>query len=543
MPQESETAGLVVIGSGPAAVAAASALVRMSRRITIIDVGNELELPRRNALAELSSKEKSEWSAAALKTISPPDEAQRGRKDLGNAKLTYGSSYSFTGGSSPINLIWKKGKPFNHSHAKGGLSNVWGSSMLPMREADMVGWPISLADLEPHYKAVAEFVPTTRSGADIDSILPTYSDKFHRIPISSQARALLDDLVNHRYTLGNHGIHFGESRLAIRAEGDSRHKPCNLCGRCLTGCPYSLIYSSAQTLDKLLESPLVTYLPGRFVERIESFEETVTILGHHTEDSSPFSITATRAFLGAGVLPTTKIILASFPAENRRVRLPDSQYFIYPLLRFSSVPYAETEEKHTSAQLFLEIDDPAISPHLVHIQLYGHSDFLVKEIEATFLRIPMRWKWFRENFIGRLMIAQGFLHSTHSGSIDLELTFPPTGKTTLTASCNRSFTAFQKVLHIGWKLLNHAFEIRAIPLFPGLKFPDPGASYHSGGSFPMGAMSVGTQTDTLGRLMEHPRLHIVDASVLPSVPATTITFTVMANSHRIATAAAALDPS
>ena len=543
MSLESETAGFIVIGSGPAAIAAAVALVRAGRQITILDFGSELEPARKEALAELASQEKIEWSTAALQSISPPEDAQRGRKDLGNAKLTYGSSYSFAGDSSPVGLIWKKGNLFNHSLAKGGLSNVWGSSMLPMRAADMPGWPIPLTDLEPHYKAVAEFVPTTRSGADIDSILPAYTAASHRIPLSTQARALLDDLANHRDKLGKQGIHFGESRLAISAEGDSRHKPCNLCGRCLTGCPYSLIYSSAQTLDELLQSPLVTYLPGRFVERIESSGETITIHGYDTKDSSPFSITAARVFLGAGVLPTAKIILASLPAENRRVRLPDSQYFIYPLLRFSSVPYAETEEKHTSAQIFLEIDDSAISPHLVHIQLYGHSEFLAKELEATFLRIPLRWTWFRKNFIGRLMIAQGFLHSCHSGSIDLELTYSPAGKTTLTAACNPSFRAFQKVLHIGWKLLTHAFKIRAIPLFPGLKFPDPGASYHSGGSFPMSARPVGSQTVTLGRLVEHPRLHIVDASVLPSVPATTVTFTVMANSHRIATAAVALDPS
>ncbi len=543
MPLESETVGFVVIGSGPAAIAAATALVRAGRRITILDVGSELEPARREALAELASKEKSVWSAAALRTISPPEATQRGRKDLGHAKRSYGSSYAFGGSSSPLNLIWKKGKPFNHSLAKGGLSNVWGSSMLPMRAADMAGWPIPLVDLEPHYKAVAQFVPTTRSGADIDSILPTYTATSHRIPLSTQARALLEDLAYHRDNLGKHGIHFGESRLAIRAEGDSSHKPCNLCGRCLTGCPYSLIYSSAQTLDELLVSPLVTYLPGRFVERIESSGETITIHGHDTKDSTPFSIIATRAFLGAGVLPTAKIILSSLPAEKRRVNLPDSQYFIYPLLRFSAVPSVETEDKHTTAQIFLEIDDPAISPHLVHIQLYGHSAFLVKELEATFLRIPLRWKWFRDNFIGRLMIAQGFLHSSHSGSIDLELTSSPSGQTSLTAACNPSFRAFQKVLHIGWKLLTHTFQIRAIPLFPGLKFPDPGASYHSGGSFPMSAQPVGSQTDTLGRFVEHPRLHIVDASVLPSIPATTVTFTVMANSHRIATAAAALDPS
>ena len=40
-------------------------------------------------------------------------------------------------------------------------------------------------------------------------------------------------------------------------------------------------------------------------------------------------------------------------------------------------------------------------------------------------------------------------------------------------------------------------------------------------------------TDRLGRLHGLSRIHVVDASVLPSIPATTITFSVMANAHRI----------
>jgi len=41
------------------------------------------------------------------------------------------------------------------------------------------------------------------------------------------------------------------------------------------------------------------------------------------------------------------------------------------------------------------------------------------------------------------------------------------------------------------------------------------------------------ETDTLGRLPRWQRIHLVDASVLPDVPATQITFSVMANAHRI----------
>ena len=43
------------------------------------------------------------------------------------------------------------------------------------------------------------------------------------------------------------------------------------------------------------------------------------------------------------------------------------------------------------------------------------------------------------------------------------------------------------------------------------------------------------QSDALGRPMGRSRVHVVDASSLPSIPATTITFSVMANAHRIGT--------
>jgi choline dehydrogenase-like flavoprotein len=46
------------------------------------------------------------------------------------------------------------------------------------------------------------------------------------------------------------------------------------------------------------------------------------------------------------------------------------------------------------------------------------------------------------------------------------------------------------------------------------------------------------ETDGLGRPREWRRIHLIDASVFPSVAATTFTLTVMANAHRIASAVA-----
>ena len=52
----------------------------------------------------------------------------------------------------------------------------------------------------------------------------------------------------------------------------------------------------------------------------------------------------------------------------------------------------------------------------------------------------------------------------------------------------------------------------------------------------------GFQTDLLGRLPGWKRVHAVDATVFPSIPATTITFSAMANAHRIGCEAARQKP-
>jgi choline dehydrogenase-like flavoprotein len=49
------------------------------------------------------------------------------------------------------------------------------------------------------------------------------------------------------------------------------------------------------------------------------------------------------------------------------------------------------------------------------------------------------------------------------------------------------------------------------------------------------------ESDLLGRPMGLARVHLIDASVFPTIPATNITLTLMANAHRIAAASTALD--
>ncbi|MGL4401389.1 MAG: GMC oxidoreductase, partial [Luteolibacter sp.] len=299
--------------------------------------------------------------------------------------------------------------------------------------------------------------------------------------------------------------------------------------------------SSAQTLKDLLKSGKVTYLKRHLVEAFQNEDTETIISGKKLDTGDCFTLRATRIFLAAGVIPTAALTLSSTGMAGKTLTLKDSQYYIYPLMKFRRTDAVETEGMQTLSQIFMEIDDVAISPHGVHLQIYGYSTFLHEELNRTFLRLPLRNRIFRREFLGRLMVAQGYLHSHHSGKITLRLSRSSDGDEFIECQAHRDWKTVVKVLQVGWKVLTQSLRTKTLPLLPAVKISTPGSSYHCGGSMPMRESPCEFETDTMGRLHGFPRVHIVDASVLPSIPATTVTFLLMANSHRIATLAQALD--
>jgi hypothetical protein len=308
----------------------------------------------------------------------------------------------------------------------------------------------------------------------------------------------------------------------------------------LYGCPYGLIYSTALTLRRLIEEKKVTYLDRHVVEKLEPTADGVTIHARDLEKSQPVSFSAQRVFVGAGVLPTAWLTLKSLGAFDEPVQMLDSQYFIYPFFRLRRTPDVEKEALHSLVQAFVEIDDPAISRHLVHLEIFSYSDFLKRALFATPLRYFLRFPWIAEQLLGRLLVVQGFLHSRDSGTLRLMLRKNAAGEARLQVDAQPSSHARWASIKAGLKLMANAFSLRGMPVVPAIQFAEPGRSYHSGGTFPMRAQPGKFETDILGQPTGLARVHLLDASVFPSIPATTITLTVMANAHRIATQVAAL---
>lgn len=510
----------VVVGSGPSGVFAAAALLARGEPVTLLDVGRTLDAGSAARVGVMAAREPDAWTddeRAFLRGASALDPRL--------PKASYGSTFPYA--LDALDGWEQRGTRCLHSHARGGLSNVWGAALLPYRARDVAGWPVGVDDLAPHYAAV-----TARLGVGGDDELaddfPTYGPLAPAAPLSRQAARVYERMAAHRAALRGAGVTFGRARLALRTRPDDPRR-CRLSGRCHDGCPYGSIWNASELLDALCRDGRMSYRPGVQVERVEPVAGGVRVHGRRADgDGGAVVVAGARAFLGCGPVGTAQVVAASLGRGALDLPLASQPYFLLPMAMLDGgVGDVEGEALHTLAQLFVELDDPRVSRHGVHLQVYTYNSLIRDRVGA--LAGPLG-AGPRRALTRRLVAVQGYLHSDEGAPVALRV---GPGSVSLRAApgAGRRAAIARAVAALG----RHALRTGLVPLLPALKVGLPGEGNHVGATFPMRRAPGPLETDRLGALPGLPGVHLIDASVLPTLPAPTLTLTVMANAHRIAT--------
>jgi choline dehydrogenase-like flavoprotein len=402
------------------------------------------------------------------------------------------------------------------SFAAGGFSNVWGAVVQRIQDNDIDEWPISAKDLDPHYATIGKMI----EGSSAPQLHP-----------STQAKALYADLSAGANLLHRNGISFEYPQLAVRAADHNGAKGCRYCGLCLFGCPYDSRYSADTTLHELVRAGQADYEPDMLVRRLVPSDGMVRIEGRSRRGEARVFF-AQRVFLAAGLLESTRIVLESLGIYGKPLRINHSDIFTVPLLRYHRSPGIQVEKLHTLCQLTAEVEDTSICAHRVHLQFYGYNELYRTLLEDKIRPLAKPLTPVLESLYGRLLVIFGYLHSDVSSSIRLSLSQGVNPVVTLEGKSNPE--AQRICMAVLRKLQRHHMCFKGITLRSRLRLDLPGGGYHSGGTLPMRRIPEALETDSLGRLPSLPGIHVVDASVLPTVPASPTAFTVMANAHRIA---------
>ncbi|WP_444915626.1 hypothetical protein [Microbulbifer sp. TRSA007] len=506
----------LVVGSGPASIATVKALQDIGQEVEVVDVSYDLEDDIKYQVNILSKKNIDAWTQEDKDKLFPAPVASR--KGL-ERRYLFGSDFPYRV-PKPLSITTKNCNT-EFSHGFGGLGNVWGAAIMPYSESQLANWPISLNELTPSYKNVLRYMPISAEIDNLNNEYPLFPNNFTAIKRNAPTDFLLKKMKAIESNLQRNGIEFGRARLAVDASKGEHG--CRYCGHCFDGCPYQSIFNPKYLFEKLQKDKLTIH-KGLLVLEIHETSQGVDVIAVDITNSKIKKITAQKVFLATGQFATTTILARSLNLLNTPIKIKNSQYFFFPLFLYKGYRY---EIEFTLAEIFLEVDNPNISPEQIHLQLYGRSQII--EEQLTSLLPPLFPK---QVALDRLYVIQGFMSSEDSDSLELTLTDKQADSSSIEIRGIENTRAREIAQRTQSLIRRSLIRLGMVPPFFLTVLP-PGKSFHLGGSFPMGGKHEIFRSDLLGRPAHFKNVHIVDSANFPNIAGSTITFTIMANADRI----------
>ena len=264
---------------------------------------------------------------------------------------------------------------------------------------------------------------------------------------------------------------------------------------------------------------------------LDSGEVSVKYLDTVAGEAS--SLTCHRLFIACGPVASFKIV-----AKSRRIykplKLKYQPYFLFPAINRQHTPPKDLYRTNSLAQLYIQLRDRDQLGSNVHFSVYTYNDFIQYKLRNVLGFLP-GLQGIKDNYIlGRLMAVQGYLDSDTGSEIEISLDVSGADNQAkvklVSMNTNRATRIIKNAVR---KIFLDARYLGFWPVSPMLEMGVPGDGNHIGGVFPMMGSPGEHGTDKYGRLEGKGKVHVVDSSIMPSLPAGPPTFSIMANAYRI----------
>ncbi|MGC1238354.1 MAG: GMC oxidoreductase [Acidimicrobiales bacterium] len=522
---------VIIVGAGPAAAGVALALTTNSNAtVRVLDIGGRLEPENDEARARMSSARPKDWAVDDIRSVSHT--AVVSEQHRIPEKRNFGSDFPFRN-FGQLDGLSSEGGVNSHviSGAYGGFSNTWGAQAMVFSDATFDDWPFSRGDLESDYRAILSAIPYSGEEDDLSEYFPLWGPAQSLPPLSEGPDRVLSGYERHRLRVRRQGVLLGKARLAFKG-GD-----CVSCGLCMTGCPYSFVYSASQTFDDLIRNSRIDYTGGFLALHVGEEDGRPFVAARSLATGGLETFRADKVFVATGALGTTRLVAQSLGMWSRRFHMKESAQFLVPLLALRGIKDLSQEGTFTLNQFNMVMPFDESGHDIVQIHGYPYNEAMDDSLPA-FLSLPA-FRGLSAMLLRRLTVGLGYLPSWWSPGFDVSIDRPGDDQQiadmTLFPSTDDGSLARRNLRAVTRKLVMVAPSLGVFPVLSQIAFSAPGKSYHYGGSFPHSRTpKQSEQTDIVGRLYPWRNIHLADASVFPTVPATTFTLSIMANAHRIA---------
>lgn len=514
---------VIIVGSGPAGVSAALEL--QDRNVLILDVGfraPKLPYELKQNLYDLK-KNTADLSAVLL-----------GEKfeSLDNLVSPFISPKLKGPFLKFVTRDWRQLSPINSSDfegllsfAEGGLSNAWGSGVYRYSDRELKDFPIKAIDLNPFYDRLTSEIGI--SGCD-DELTPFFGSTQGLLPPIELDRLSSDLFTRYsrkKHLISQEGIYIGKPRVALLTEALGERRPYDYHGLEFFKPNDPAIYNASYTLRKLEKQPNITYRSGFLVQRYEETSEGVRVSARNINTNITEEFFARKLVLAAGTISTSKIVLSSHDDYVTRLPLLDNAIAFIPFVAPRFIGASQEKRFFSGVQLNVvyskdEVDAP------IQGSFYGPAGILRSDLLMDFplsLKGNLTAVKYVTPALGVLQLfypdaanANNYLKLNSNG--DLEIRYQ-----------RKAFGAIEKHFISTFRQLSF-FSLPAL-----CKYPAPGNSYHYAGSLPMKTQPQNRyEASVNGLLFGTKHVYVVDAANFPLLPSKNHTFTIMANSMRIA---------
>ncbi len=512
---------VIIIGSGPAGVAAAYPLVKEGIRVLMVDGGKNSKIsPPTEDFLSLRAKDTNQW-----KWMVGSDFHSLKMHDAVSPKLR----------TPPLAYVFEQFKELNRissdnfitigSLATGGLSNAWGCGVARFSKEEFKNFPFQESEMQESFASVAMRIGL--SGRSSDDLAGYFGlDEWAQAPVE------LDNIHSHllcryknlKHTMTPLGFKMGRARVAALTENQVDRLKCNSCGNCLWGCSRRTLYSAADEIPSLRKYDNFFFKSGFLVEELSRKNGFWIVEGESLVDGQRKMISARKILLAAGTLATTKLTLKALK-YNHPVPLlscPTAAFMVW-LPKFLGISRA------SSASIGQIAFTLALKSN---VSAFG-ATFLTNSINISeFVRhAPLTSSngiSLFSNLLSSCIVGNMFLPgnlTVASVKVQENGNLNVTGKHSdlVNPLMNEAEKKLRKVFwKLGAILLPKSFTIGSV-----------GNDIHYAGTIPMKLTPSIGESNSIGEVLTLDGLHVVDGACLPVLPAKSHTFMIMANADRI----------
>ena len=410
------------------------------------------------------------------------------------------------------------------SYAAGGMSNAWGAQLFRYNQQDldeMGNWPIDASELDPYYADLEEHIGISGTDDDMYDFLGHCKNLLPPSPIVPSARYLLSQYEHKKNKLRKVKLRIGRARLAVLTKSYRGYASNQFGETEFFSASQEGIYTARRTLDELLANEKITYLGQHKLLEYRELPQYVEVVLHNCKSMTKRVLRTKHLLLGCGVTQTSKLVLMNQNEPTRTLPFIDHPPTLVPFF-LPSMFGSKLPVRSFPVQLVATLND--IDKRDM-ISFYYPGGLLWSDLIAE-VPFPMNISLqFLKNLLGGMLVAQiwepskpstkNFIRLNDKQEVDIFYPDrPPYARLSQVLAAMRTFGAYS--------VSNLA------------SMSPPGWGFHYAASLPMRANPQAYETHIDGRLWNSKRIRIIDGCTLPSLPAKNHSLSLMANSARIA---------